>query len=135
MKPLLSVDECTRKVADLLAVQQHTQTASEETIHLLKSCFWHLSCMAGAESHLMTKEEVKTTDLWDFCYLEQERLPGKETRMICGDYALFCATWPRITQAKQEYGMENYGKTWRCWTAGLIMRPDGLLRKKTPLEV
>ena len=75
----------------------------------------------------MTLEEVNALD-WDYCYLEQERLPGKEYRGMLGKYIMTCVTWPSITAAKISQGMDNYGKTWRCWTS----RPDEKRRAETP---
>ena len=103
-------------------------TTDECTEELAKDV---LTLLKEQESHLMTAEEVQNVDLWEFCYLEEKRLPGNEYRTACGEYKLFCATWPRITQAKQEHGMENYGKTWRCWTAGNATRPSLYDRKHT----
>ena len=68
------------------------------------------------EARVMTLDEVKAFD-WDYCYLEEERLPGKEYRIICGDYALTCITWPCIASMRIQHGDDNYGKKWRCWTA------------------
>lgn len=67
------------------------------------------------EPRVMTLEDVKNFD-WDYCYLEEERLPGKEYRAVCGDYALTCITWPCVTSMRIQHGDENYGKKWRCWT-------------------
>ena len=64
----------------------------------------------------MTLEEVKAFG-WDYCYLEEERLQGKEYRSVCGDYALTCITWPCITSMRIQYGDDSYGKKWRCWSA------------------
>lgn len=68
------------------------------------------------EPRLMTLEEVKAFD-WDYCYLEEERLPGKEYRAVCGDYALTCITWPCVASMRIQHGDDSYGKKWRCWTA------------------
>lgn len=65
---------------------------------------------------VMTPEEVNALD-WDYCYLEQKRLPGNEYRRMLGEYIMTCVTWPSITAAKLSQGMDNYGKTWRCWTS------------------
>ena len=64
----------------------------------------------------MTLDEVKAFD-WDCCYLEEERLPGKQYKMICGDYALTCITWPCIASIRIQRGDDSYGKKWRCWSA------------------
>ena len=68
------------------------------------------------EPRVMTLEEVKAFD-WEYCYLEEERLPGKEYRAVCGDYALTCITWPCVTSMRIQHGDESYGRKWRCWTA------------------
>lgn len=79
---------------------------------------------------VMTLEEVKDFN-WDYCYLEEERLPGKEYRAVCGDYALTCITWPSVTSMRIQHGDESYGKEWRCWTS----RPDKATREATPWNV
>ena len=68
------------------------------------------------EARVMTLDEVKAFD-WDHCYLEEVRLPGKEYRAVCGDYALTCITWPCVTSMRIQHGDESYGKKWRCWSA------------------
>lgn len=68
------------------------------------------------EPRVMTLEEVKALG-WDYCYLEEERLPGKEYRSVCGDYALSCVTWPCITSMRIQHGDDSYGRKWRCWSA------------------
>ena len=68
------------------------------------------------EARVMTLDEVKAFD-WEYCYLEEERLPGKEYRTVCGDYAITCITWPCIASMRIQHGDDNYGKKWRCWTA------------------
>lgn len=77
----------------------------------------------------MTLAEVNALD-WDYCYLEQERLPGKVYRGMLGKYIMTCVTWPSITAAKISYSSENYGRTWRCWTS----RPTDEQREATPWE-
>lgn len=86
-----------------------------------------LALLKAQEPRVMTVEEVKAFE-WDYCYLEQERQPGKEYRMIMGDYALTCITWPCITSMRIEYGDSSYGVKWRCWTS----RPDEKRRAETP---
>lgn len=76
------------------------------------------------EPRVMTLEEVKDFG-WDYCYLEEERLPGKEYRSVCGDYALTCITWPCVASMRIQHGDNRYGKKWRCWTA----RPTDEQRK------
>ncbi len=85
--------------------------------------------LLNAKPRVMTLEEVNALD-WDYCYLEQERLPGNEYRGMLGKYIMTCVTWPSITAAKISQGMDNYGKTWRCWTS----RPDEKVRAETPWQ-
>ena len=68
----------------------------------------------GQEPRVLTLEDVKAFD-WDYCYLEEERLPGKVYRDVCGDYALTCITWPCVTSMRIQHGDESYGRKWRCW--------------------
>lgn len=67
-------------------------------------------------ARVMTLDEVKAFD-WDYCYLEEERLPGKVYRAVCGDYALTCITWPCVSSMRIQHGDESYGRKWRCWSA------------------
>lgn len=75
-----------------------------------------LKLLKEQEARVMTLDEVKSFD-WDYCYLEEVRLSGKEYRAVCGDYALTCITWPYVTSMRIQRGDESYGKKWRCWTA------------------
>lgn len=75
-----------------------------------------LALLREQEPRMMTLEEVKAFD-WDRCYLEEERLPGKEYRAVCGDHTLTCITWPCVASMQMRYGDESYGKKWRCWSA------------------
>ena len=75
-----------------------------------------LALLKAQEPRVMTLEEVNALD-WDYCYLEQERLPGKEYRGMLGKHIMTCVTWPSITAAKISQGKDNYGRTWRCWTS------------------
>ena len=75
-----------------------------------------LAMLKEQEARVMTLDEVKTFD-WDYCYLEEERLPGKEYRSVCGKYALTCITWPCIASMRIQHGDESYGRRWRCWSA------------------
>ena len=75
-----------------------------------------LELLKKQEPRVMTLEDVKTFG-WDYCYLEEERLPGNEYRSICGDYALTCITWPYISSMRIQHGDDSYGKKWRCWSA------------------
>ena len=88
-----------------------------ETIALLKA----------QEPRVMMLEEVKAFE-WDYCYLEQERQPGKEYRMIVGDYALTCITWPCIASMRIVHGDDSYGVKWRCWDK----KPTDEQRENTP---
>lgn len=75
-----------------------------------------IALLKEQEARVMTLEEVKAFD-WDYCYLEEERLTGKEYRAVCGDYALICITWPCIASMRIQHGDDSYGKKWRCWSA------------------
>ena len=75
-----------------------------------------LSLLKEQEPRVMTLDEVKAFG-WDCCYLEEERLTGKEYRAVCGDYALTCITWPCIASMRIQHGDDSYGKKWRCWSA------------------
>lgn len=75
-----------------------------------------IALLKEQEARVMTLEEVKAFD-WDYCYLEEERLPGKVYRAVCGDYALTCITWPCVSSMRIQHGDESYGKKWRCWSA------------------
>jgi len=75
-----------------------------------------IELLKGQEPMVMTLEEVKAFG-WDYCYLEEERLTGKEYRSVCGDYALTCITWPCIASMRIQYGDDSYGTKWRCWSA------------------
>ena len=75
-----------------------------------------ISLLKEPEPRVMKLEDVKAFG-WDYCYLEEERLPGKEYRSVCGDYALTCITWPCVASMRIQHGDNNYGKKWRCWTA------------------
>lgn len=86
-----------------------------------------IALLKAQEPKVMTLEEVNALD-WDYCYLEQERLPGKEYRGMLGKYIMTCVTWPSITAAKISYGSDGYGKRWRCWTS----RPTDEQREATP---
>ena len=75
-----------------------------------------LALLKEQEPRVMTLDEVKNFD-WDYCYLEEEHLPGKEYRTVCGDYALTCITWPCVISMRIQHGDDTYGKKWRCWSA------------------
>lgn len=74
-----------------------------------------ITLLKEQEARVMTLDEVKAFD-WDYCYLEEERLPGKEYRTVCGDYALTCITWPCVASMRIQRGDNSYEKKWRCWT-------------------
>lgn len=86
-----------------------------------------LALLKAQEPRVMTLEEINAFD-WDYCYLEEERLPGKVYRSTLGNHALTCVTWPSITTAKNTHGCDGYGKTWRCWTT----RPTNEQREAEP---
>ena len=94
-----------------------TRPLMEDAFELLKE----------KQPRVMKLEDVKAFE-WDYCYLEEERLPGKEYRSVCGDYALTCITWPCIASMRIQHGDNSYGKKWRCWTA----KPTEEQRKAVP---
>ena len=112
----------------LLALKQHLLVNDgEECVACPYNDLFGLDCvrqlyadvqelLKAQEPRVMTLEDVKAFD-WDYCYLEEERLPGKEYRAVCGDYALTCITWPCVTSMRIQYGDESYGRKWRCWSA------------------
>lgn len=85
--------------------------------------------LKAREPRVMTLEEIKAFG-WDYCYLEELRLPGKEYRAVCGDYVLTCITWPCIASMRIQHGDGSYNKTWRCWTSS----PTDEQRKAVPWE-
>lgn len=101
--------ECRSNASFASKAENHfweLQNAANEAVELLKE----------QEPRVMTLEDVKAMG-WDYCYLEEERLPGNEYRSICGDYALTCITWPYISSMRIQHGDDSYGKKWRCWSA------------------
>ena len=82
----------------------------------LDLCLDILKLLKEQEPRVMKLEDVKAFE-WDYCYLEEERLPGKEYRSVCGDYALTCITWPCIASMRIQHGDDSYGTKWRCWSA------------------
>lgn len=93
------------------------------------ACLDAIELLKAQDPRVMTPEEVNALD-WDYCYLEQERMPGKEYRGLLGKHIMTCVTWPSITAAKLSYGIDKYGVTWRCWTS----RPTDEQRRETPWE-
>ena len=110
---------CNRECADCDLVQDDSE------LHEMYSDV--IAMLVAQEPRVMTLEEVNAFD-WDYCYLEEERLPGKEYRGILGKHILTCVTWPSITASKITYGMDSYGRKWRCWTD----RPSDTQRKAEP---
>lgn len=88
----------------------------EQARNFLRTIDEAVALLKEQEARVMTLEEVKAFG-WDYCYLEEERLPGKEYRMVCGDYALTCITWPCVASMSIQHGDESYGRKWRCWSA------------------
>ena len=111
LRGLAEISEYMSNKADIAAIGKGKEVfdswyrAAEDALALLRE----------QEPRVMTLEEVKAFD-WDYCYLEEERLDGKEYRAVCGDYALTCITWPCVTSMRIQHGDEKYGKKWRCWT-------------------
>lgn len=87
----------------------------ERARNFLRTIDAAITLLKEQEARVMTLDEVKAFD-WDYCYLEEERLPGKEYRTVCGDYALTCITWPCVASMRIQRGDNSYGKKWRCWT-------------------
>ena len=88
-----------------------------------------LELLKEQEARVMTLDEVKAFD-WDYCYLEEERLPWEEYRIVCGNYALTCITWVYVASMRIQYGDNSYGKKWRCWSA----KPTEEQRQKVKWE-
>ena len=88
-----------------------------------------IALLKEQEARLMTLNEVKAFD-WDYCYLEEERLPWEEYRIVCGNYALTCITWVYVASMRIQYGDNSYGKKWRCWSA----KPTEEQRQKVKWE-
>ena len=101
--------ECRSNASFASKAENHfweLQNAANEAVELIKA----------QEPRVMKLEDVKAFG-WDYCYLEEERLPGKVYRSVCGDYALTCITWPCIASMRIQHGDDSYGKKWRCWSA------------------
>lgn len=99
--------------------KEYTNIKAEESkiyYDRFKSLSDAIEMLKEQKAQLMTLDEVKAFD-WDYCYLEEERLPGKGYRIICGDYTLTCITWAGVTSMRIQHGDGNYGKKWRCWSA------------------
>ena len=116
-------NKITATLKVVIAGEFYDDEASEETLRYcveqdLEDAGFDVdvALLKEQEPRVMTLEEVKAFG-WDYCYLEEERLPGNEYRMFCGDYALTCITWPCVTSIRIQHGDNNYGKKWRCWTA------------------
>ena len=101
-------------VRDLRYLKSYGKVSNNQTIYEIAESA--LELLKEQEARLMTLEDVKAFD-WDYCYLEEERSPGKVYRAVCGDYALTCITWPCIASIRIQHGDDSYGKKWRCWSA------------------
>ena len=113
----LTVCRCIDLLArDVIALLNEQEEEIENLKQTAQSMMEGICLLKEQEARVMTLDEVKAFD-WDYCYLEEERLPGKEYRIICGDYALTCITWPCIASMRIQHGDDNYGKKWRCWSA------------------
>jgi len=115
------ITECTSQLAlealDLLKEQWEQIKNRDESLEKAREEIkWLRGMLKEQEARVMTLEEVKAF-VWDYCYLEEERLPGKEYRMVCGDYALTCITWPCVASMSIQHGDESYGRKWRCWSS------------------
>lgn len=96
--------------------KQMNEPTNEYVVLWFSEAEYVLALLKEQEARVMTLEEVKAFN-WEYCYLEEERLSGKEYRTVCGDYALTCITWPCVASMRTQYGDNNYEKKWRCWTA------------------
>ena len=93
------------------------QQTIRDALELINYQHEHIEAfLRDQEPRLLKLEEVKAFG-WDYCYLEEERLPGKEYRAVCGNYALTCITWPCVASMRIQHGDNSYGRKWRCWTA------------------
>ena len=93
------------------------QQTIRDALELINYQHEHIEAfLRDQEPRLLKLEEVKAFG-WDYCYLEEERLPGKEYRAVCGNYALTCITWPCVASMRIQHGDDSYGRKWRCWTA------------------
>ena len=85
-----------------------------------------LELLTAQQPRVLTLEEVRL-QTWDYCYIEAEVKPHSKTlETLCGTHRLYCTT--SIVLERQTRGDEEYGKTWRCWTA----RPTEEQRDATP---
>lgn len=74
-----------------------------------------IELLESQQPRVLTLEEVRL-QTWDYCYIEAEVKPhSKMLETLCGTHRLYCTT--SIMLEKQTRGDEEYGKTWRCWTA------------------
>lgn len=106
-----------KEIVDALEMSYKYSNVDENNTLVPQQIVLHaIALLKEHEPRTMTLEEVKDFD-WEYCYLEEERLPGKEYRAVCGDYALTCITWPCVASMRIQHGDNNYGKKWRCWTA------------------
>jgi len=108
----VGMTEREQVIAELLYLKHDCLEGSATDQTLNKA----IDLLKAQQPRVMTLDEVNALD-WDYCYLEEKRLPGKEYRLVCGEHILTCVTWPSITAAKITYGFDGYGKTWRCWTS------------------
>ena len=92
-----------------MCLSDRTQEAEDIAIECIAS-------VIAQEPRVLTLEEVKAFD-YDYCYLEEERLPGNDYRTVCGRHKVTCITWPSITQLRIVRKDDTYGKTWRCWSS------------------
>lgn len=103
-------------VDDAITLLKEQEEEIENLKQTAQSMMEGICLLKEQEARVMTLDEVKSFD-WDYCYLEEERLPGKEYRAVCGDYALTCITWPCVNSMRIQHGDDSYGKKWRCWSA------------------
>lgn len=114
---IMSLSEIVDQPTEDGMVDGVCQQTIRDALELINYQHEHIEAfLRDQEPRLLKLEEVKAFG-WDYCYLEEERLPGKEYRAVCGNYALTCITWPCVASMRIQHGDNSYGRKWRCWTA------------------
>lgn len=114
---IMSLSEIADQPTEDGMVDGVNQQTIRDALDLINYQHEHIEAfLRDHEPRLLKLEEVKAFG-WDYCYLEEERLPGKEYRDVCGNYALTCITWPCVASMRIQHGDDSYGRKWRCWTA------------------
>jgi len=102
-------------IDDLASFIDETDCESETVTISIQLAEAILVLLKNQKARLMTLEEVKEFD-WDYCYLEQARLPNIEYTPGMEKNVLRCITWTSISTMRILYGDDCYGKRWRCWS-------------------